>query len=112
MDESERYSPLRREPLEHARAYYRFVFPYEIQIVDAETHRNNVGGLASHDTYKRRQVEAARTRVLGSLVRKRPLDKPGKGKKQPKDVEVKEPVSQAERPKIFQWLLEESEPVQ
>lgn len=52
---------------------YRFFFPYEIQIVDAETHQNNMHGQASHETYKKRQLEAARRRVLGPLLHKRNL---------------------------------------
>lgn len=76
LDESERMNPLLREPLEHARPYYRFFFPYEIQIVDLETHRNNMEGQASHDTYKLRQLQAARKRVLGGLLKRRAVTQP------------------------------------
>jgi uncharacterized protein (TIGR04562 family) len=69
-------NPLLREPLEHARPYYRFFFPYEIQIVDLETHRNNMEGQASHDTYKLRQLQAARKRVLGGLLKRRAVTQP------------------------------------
>lgn len=56
-----------------ARPYYRFFFPYEVQIVDVETHHNNRSGTSSHGTYKHRQRLAARERVLGSLLK--PLQK-------------------------------------
>lgn len=56
---------------EAARPYYRFFFPYEVQIVDVETHQNNRSGSSSHDTYKQRQRKAARKRVLGSLLKPR-----------------------------------------
>lgn len=51
------------------RPYYRFFFPYEVQIVDEATHRNNIEGQASHETYKLRQLMTARQRVLGSLLK-------------------------------------------
>ncbi len=70
----QRENPLIREPLQHARPQYYFFFPYEIQIVDVETHQNNMEGHASHDTYKQRQLKAARKRVLGKLIKKKPID--------------------------------------
>lgn len=42
-----------------------FFYPYEVQIVDYETHLKNVSGPASHENYKARQIERARARVLG-----------------------------------------------
>lgn len=108
LDEDRQNHPFLRQPLEHARPYYRFFFPYEIQIVDLETHNNNIGGLASHDTYKLRQLQAARLRVLGTLVKKRPLGALGKA-------EQLGPEDQAppldETPPNYTWLLEESDPV-
>ncbi len=62
--------PLLREPLAHAKANYRFFFPYEIQIVDQESHQSNIEGPSSHEAYKLRQLEAARKRVLGSLLKR------------------------------------------
>lgn len=50
------------------REHYRFFFPYEIQIVDHETHLNNMQGQASHTTYKQRQIETARKRIMQSLI--------------------------------------------
>jgi uncharacterized protein (TIGR04562 family) len=42
-----------------------FFYPYEVQIVDYETHLKNLAGPASHDQYKERQVRRARARILG-----------------------------------------------
>jgi uncharacterized protein (TIGR04552 family) len=42
-----------------------FFYPFEIQIVDYETHLKNMNGHASHDKYKERQIRMARARVLG-----------------------------------------------
>ena len=42
-----------------------FFYPYEIQIVDYETHLKNNSGPASHEAYKSRQLHKARRRVLG-----------------------------------------------
>ena len=132
LDEEHRMNPLLREPLEHARPYYRFFFPYEIQIVDLETHNNNMSGLASHNTYKLRQVQAARKRVLGSLVKKRPLaslrkdaaKEAAKEATNPQKAPIKPDIadtagakttgtagSHHETQPIYSWLLEESDPV-
>jgi uncharacterized protein (TIGR04562 family) len=42
-----------------------FFFEYEIQLMDKASHSRTLEGPASHDAYKRRQVETARLRVLG-----------------------------------------------
>jgi len=42
-----------------------FFFEYEIQLMDRASHGRSLSGPASHDAYKKRQVEAARLRVLG-----------------------------------------------
>ncbi len=42
-----------------------FFYPYEVQIVDYETHLKNMTGEASHEKYKERQNRRARTRILG-----------------------------------------------
>ncbi|MBI3928241.1 MAG: TIGR04552 family protein [Armatimonadetes bacterium] len=47
----------------------RFFFPYEVQILDKANHLQSEQGLSSHADYRRRQVRAARRRVLGSLAR-------------------------------------------
>jgi uncharacterized protein (TIGR04562 family) len=42
-----------------------FFFEYEIQLMDKASHGRTLEGPASHDAYKKRQVETARLRVLG-----------------------------------------------
>jgi uncharacterized protein (TIGR04562 family) len=42
-----------------------FFFEYEIQLMDKASHDRSLSGPASHEAYKRRQVETARLRVLG-----------------------------------------------
>lgn len=50
------------------RGEVRFFFPFEVQILDEESHRQSRAGRASHARYKHRQREAVRRRVLGGLV--------------------------------------------
>jgi uncharacterized protein (TIGR04562 family) len=45
-----------------------FFFEYEIQLMDRASHERSLSGPASHQAYKRRQVEAARIRVFGSAL--------------------------------------------
>ncbi len=42
-----------------------FFFEYEIQLMDADSHERTLHGPASHEAYKRRQIETARLRVFG-----------------------------------------------
>lgn len=42
-----------------------FFFEYEIQMMDKESHDRSLSGPASHDAYKRRQIDTARLRVFG-----------------------------------------------
>ncbi len=42
-----------------------FFFEYEIQLMDRVSHERSLSGPASHDAYKKRQVETARLRVFG-----------------------------------------------
>jgi len=42
-----------------------FFFEYEIQMMDRESHDRSLSGPASHDAYKRRQIDTARLRVFG-----------------------------------------------
>ena len=42
-----------------------FFYPYEVQLMDYETHVQNLSGASAHDEYKNRQRQAARERVLG-----------------------------------------------
>ncbi|MCB0393990.1 MAG: TIGR04552 family protein [Bdellovibrionales bacterium] len=44
---------------------FRFFFPFEIQIVDQKTYQDNLTGPGAHEEYKKRQLEAARRRLLG-----------------------------------------------
>lgn len=46
-----------------------FFFPYELQVVDIETHNENRFGKGSHEKYKEKQLIAARQRILGRLIR-------------------------------------------
>ena len=42
-----------------------FFFEYEIQLMDKASHARSLSGPASHEAYKKRQVETARLRVFG-----------------------------------------------
>jgi uncharacterized protein (TIGR04562 family) len=46
----------------------RFTFPFEIQITDWENYVASHEGESSHISYKRRQLRAARKRVLGGVL--------------------------------------------
>ena len=56
-----------------------FYFDYEIQLLDKTSYLNSLHGPASHEAYKRRQVETARKRVLGNELIKY-LEKTGSRK--------------------------------
>jgi uncharacterized protein (TIGR04562 family) len=45
-----------------------FYFDYEIQLMDRKSYLRSLHGPASHEAYKKRQVESARTRVLGQSL--------------------------------------------
>ena len=51
----------------------RFFYPYEVQIVDEEEHQNNTDGEASHEDYKKQQVQTARDRLFYPLLKHRGL---------------------------------------
>lgn len=42
-----------------------FFYPYEVQVVDYETHLKNMTGPASHEKYKERQIRRARAKIIG-----------------------------------------------
>lgn len=42
-----------------------FFFEYEIQLMDEASYQRSLSGPASHEAYKQRQVDTARTRVFG-----------------------------------------------
>ena len=46
----------------------RFFFPYEVQIVDQETHQKNSLGDASHQEYKRSQIQSVIKRIFAPLL--------------------------------------------
>ena len=46
----------------------RFFYPYEVQIVDEESHRNNTQGEASHFEYKKNQIQASMKRLFRQLI--------------------------------------------
>ena len=46
----------------------RFTFPFEIQITDWENYLVSAQGESSHVSYKRRQLQAARRRILGGVL--------------------------------------------
>ena len=47
-----------------------FFFPFEVQILDQKSYKQNRIGDASHELYKKRQLSAVRKRVLGALYQK------------------------------------------
>lgn len=47
------------------RKAFRFFYPFEVQVMDAETYNRNLAGPMSHDEYKNRQRKKARERVMG-----------------------------------------------
>jgi len=56
-------------PIEGLDREIRFFFPYEVQVMDIGSYEEAIRGRASYDEYKRRQIEAARDRVLGPVLR-------------------------------------------
>ena len=59
---------LGREVERHYPKQLRFTFPFEIQITDWENYLASRQGESSHVSYKRRQLAAARRRVLGEVL--------------------------------------------
>lgn len=47
----------------------KFFYPYEVQVVDEQSHRINTEGEASHSEYKKSQTQAAKMRVFSSLIK-------------------------------------------
>lgn len=50
----------------------RFFFPFEVQIIDEESHDAAFKGLASHEKYKERQRYAVKKRLFGTRITQRP----------------------------------------
>ncbi len=46
----------------------RFFYPFEVQVVDRESHKANTEGEASHREYKKAQLKFARNRVFQPLI--------------------------------------------
>ena len=46
----------------------RFFYPYEVQVTDRESHKNNTRGEASHHDYKKAQLKSAMDRLFAPLV--------------------------------------------
>ncbi len=46
----------------------RFFYPYEVQILDLKSHEINTAGEASHQEYKKSQIQTAMKRVFSSLI--------------------------------------------
>ncbi len=46
----------------------RFFYPYEVQILDLKSHKTNTEGEASHQEYKKSQIQTAMKRVFKSLI--------------------------------------------
>lgn len=59
---------LGQEVERHYPKQLRFTFPFEVQITDWENYLASHEGESSHISYKRRQLKAARKRVLGGVL--------------------------------------------
>lgn len=59
---------LGEEVVRHYPKQLRFTFPFEIQITDWENYLVSRQGESSHISYKRRQLSAARRRILGTVL--------------------------------------------
>ncbi len=46
----------------------RFFYPYEVQVVDVDAFKENTEGEASHQEYKRQQVQSAQKRLFKKLL--------------------------------------------
>ncbi|MBT3234923.1 MAG: TIGR04552 family protein [Bdellovibrionales bacterium] len=54
----------------------RFFYPYEVQIVDAESHQENSRGEASHQEYKKGQLHSAMLRLFDPLIKFKEIQVP------------------------------------
>ena len=46
----------------------KFFYPFEVQITDVEGHKENTKGEASHQEYKKSQLESAKKRLFSALL--------------------------------------------
>lgn len=54
----------------------RFFYPFEVQILDAETHKKNTEGEASHQDYKKAQLKTAMNRLFKALIEYKGMETP------------------------------------
>ncbi len=52
----------------------RFFYPFEVQIADLKSHKENTEGEASHAEYKKAQTRSAMKRVFGTLIKYKNLE--------------------------------------
>lgn len=52
----------------------RFFYPFEVQVVDIKSHKDNTEGEASHLDYKKAQAKSAMNRVFGNLMKYKNID--------------------------------------
>ncbi|WP_127715175.1 TIGR04552 family protein [Halobacteriovorax sp. HLS] len=52
----------------------RFFYPFEVQVVDEKSHKENTEGEASHAEYKKAQARSAMLRVFGELIKYKNLE--------------------------------------
>jgi uncharacterized protein (TIGR04562 family) len=57
--------------MSHISRDIRFFYPYEVQLVDKRSHEINTQGEASHQDYKKSQVQSAFNRVFWAILRNR-----------------------------------------
>lgn len=68
LDDSEISRLADRIDLAYLRRDQRFFYPYEIQIMDVKSYEEAMRGAASHEKYKKAQINEALRRVLGPLL--------------------------------------------
>jgi uncharacterized protein (TIGR04562 family) len=57
-----------RIDLKHLQKEVRFFYPYEVQVLDIESHEQNERGRSAHSEYKKAQLQTAMRRVMGALA--------------------------------------------
>lgn len=59
---------IERIDLRHLQKEVRFFYPYEVQVLDVESHEQNERGRSAHSEYKKAQLQTAMKRVMGTLA--------------------------------------------
>ena len=67
-DESELTKRLLALDTSHIAREVRFFYPFEVQITDSESYKQNTAGDASHAEYKRTKTKAAMKRVFWAMI--------------------------------------------